>query len=496
MNRRQFLQTSGAGLAGILATQNTSAAPIATPIGANSDLRVAVIGFRSHGRTHIRAYRKMSGVRLVALCDADKQVLERELAGLKQEDVNAKGYTDLRALMDDPEIDAVSIATPNHWHALATIWACQAGKHVCVEKPVSHSIWEGRKMVEAARKYQRLVQADLDRRSQPDLDAAFASLQSGELGRILYARAWDFKRRKSIGKISGPQSIPASVDYNLWTGPAPMLPLLRENLHYDWHWQWATGNGEIGNNGPHQLDQIRWALGQSTLPKTVLSFGGRYGYIDDGETPNTQVALYDYHGIPVIYEARGLPKSKDSENMDDFVGETVNGTKVTHPHERPSPNNSYAIFCEGGYYHEGVLYDNDGKEMKRFGEQDHKGPQEHFIAALRSGKTEDLKTDILQGHLSTCLCHMGNVSIMCGEPMSFEQARRNIPGTDHAQMAFDRMYLHLKANGVEMEKAKLILGSTLSFDSDKEVFVGPNSRHANLFLKDSYREPFIIRDQV
>jgi predicted dehydrogenase len=497
MNRRRFLKTSGAGVAGVLAARPLFAnAASNNPIGANSDIRVGVIGFRSHGRSHIRAYQSMSGVRLAGLCDVDEEVLQRQVRALDKDGIKVKGYRDLRALLDNPDIDAVSIATPNHWHALATVWACQAGKHVCVEKPVSHSIWEGRKMVEAARKHGRMVQADLDRRSHPELDEAFAYLQSGELGKIGYARAWDYKRRKSIGKIVGPQDIPGHIDYNLWTGPAAMRPLLRENLHYDWHWQWATGNGEIGNNGPHQLDQVRWALGKGGLPKTVASFGGRFGYVDDGQTPNTQVALYDYDGIPVIYEARGLPESADSDNMDGFVGETVTGNRVTHPHNRPSPNDSFAIFCEGGYYHDGVIYDNDGKEIKRFAEPSAKGPQANFVAALRSGKREDLKTDILEGHLSTCLCHMGNASIMSGEPKSFEQARRDIPANNHSEMAFDRMYLHLKANGIKMGKRPVIVGPVLTMDSDKEQFVGRGSEHGNLFIKDTYREPFVIRDQV
>ena len=500
MNRRQFLKVTGAGALAVLSSscrrdQSPGAMATTRPLGANSDIRVAVIGFNSHGKSHIRAYKSMPGVRLVALCDVDEQVLQTQAAELEKENIRVKTYRDLRALFDSKEIDAVSIATPNHWHALATIWACQAGKDVYVEKPASHNIWEGRKMVEAARKYHRMVQADLDFRSRPALDEAFAFVRSGQIGRIVFVRAWDYKRRESMGKVIGPQKIPANIDYNLWTGPAPMLPLMREKLHYDWHWQWATGNGEIANNGSHQLDQVRWALGQDHLPKSVLSFGGRYGYIDDGQTPNTHVAVYDCDGIPVIYEARGLPEGSGSQKMDDFVGETAGGKPLRIPHGESS-NQGNILFCEGGYCRDGVIYDNDGKEIRQFKSPAANGPQANFIKALRSRKLSDLKTDILQGHRSTSICHMGNIPLLCGEPMTFEKARQTISGNPQATKALTRMVQHLTANGIDATKAPITVGAALTMDSKTERFTGAGSEQANLFLKNAFRPPFVIPREV
>ena len=496
INRRQFVQNSGAAVAGLFTAGPPLLAPAAAPLGANDDIRVAVIGFNAHGRSHIRAYRSMPGVRLVALCDVDQQVLDREASDLAGNGIRVKKYRDLRKLLDDPDIDAVSIVTPNHWHALATVWACQADKDVCVEKPISHSIWEGRKMVEAARKYDRIVQADLDNRCRPNLDEAFAYLRSGEIGKIVYARAYDYKRRTSLGNVVGPQKVPSHVDFNLWTGPAPLRPLLREFLHYDWHWQWDTGNGEICNNGSHKLDQVRWALGKSQPPRSVLSFGGRYGYTDDGQTPNTLVAIYDYDGIPVIYEARGLSESNQSENMDSFRAATATGQSVSHPHDDPYANGGCAIFCEGGYYFERAIYDNDGRRMKRFEGGGGRGPQHNFIVAVNSRKLSDLKTDIAEGHASAMFCHMGNVSYLCGESMSFEKAQPLVAIHDHAEQAFERMTSHLRDNGIDIDRQPVVVGPQLTFDADRERFTGQHSQRANLFLKDTYREPFVIGDEV
>lgn len=256
-NRRKFLTSALFAAAGTtIVGKNVAYGRSSRIIGANDSINVAVIGVRGHGKTHIRSYKNEPNVNIVALCDVDEFHLNLQLDELKKENINARGYKDLRELYDNKDIDAVSIATPNHWHALATVWACQAGKHVTVEKPVSHSIWEGRKMVEAARKYNRMVQADLDSRSVLAYDVAFDYMHR-EMGQIKLVRIVNYKRRESIGKLFGPGIIPATIDYDLWTGPRSINPLPRKKLHYDWHWQWATGNSELGNNGPHQLDICR-----------------------------------------------------------------------------------------------------------------------------------------------------------------------------------------------------------------------------------------------
>lgn len=507
MNRRQFLSTSTAGaaammLSGCKSSSHTSAAASSAttrPLGANGDIRVAVVGFNQQGKAHIRAYQRMPGVRLVALCDVDEKVLQTQADQLAKDGVNVKTYRDLRELLDSKEVDAISCAMPGRWHSLAAVWACQAGKDANIEKPLSHCIWEGRQAVKAARKYGRMVQVNLNNRSRPDLDDAFAFVRSGQIGKIVHARVWNYKRRETMGKVSGPQKIPEHVDYDLWVGPGPMLPLMRTKFHYDWHWQWSQGSGEIANNGSHHLDVIRWALAPQGLPRTVHAFGGRFGYIDDGQTPNTLAALYDFNGIPVVYEARGLPEKAGAAEMPGVEAETADGRPVSFPASRG--NHGLAIFCEGGYLTlDGTVFDNSGKEIKRFvsapGER--RPPQENFIKAVRSRNIADLKPDVEQGHRSAIVCHMGNASILSGGAVSFEEARPFIAATggEHAAKALDRMRVHLTANGVDPARVQLTVGPTLTFDSSTEQFTGAGSEQANLFLKDSYRTPFVVPENV
>jgi len=509
MNRRRFLKATGAAVAGaVLSGCNTkgsisSFSPISKPLGANSDIRVAVIGFNQQGKTHIKAFNNIPGVRLVALCDADAKVLGTQVDELSKQNIRVRPYRDLRDLLDNKDIDAVSCAMPFRWHALTTVWACQAGKDVYCEKPISHNIWEGRKSVEAARKYHRMVQVGLVYRSKAPLQRAIEYVHSGQLGKPIYARAWDYKRRESIGKVNGPQRIPESVDYNLWVGPGPMLPLMRQKLHYDWHWQWQTGAGEICNNGVHQFDQVRWALAKDHLPQPLLTIGGRYAYLDDGQTPNTFMALYDYDGIPLIYESRALPARSGAQSMDVVTIQTAAGNSVrlnpAPPTTKPAGIPVFSgntIVCEAGYMHAGVIYDNDGKIIQDFSQEKSKPPQENFIAAVRSRKIADLKPDIEQGHLSTCICHLGNISQFTGETMSFAKARPLVAPHPHATAALDSMIQHLTANGVDVAKSTATVGPALTIDQKTERFTGPAADRANIFIKDSYRAPFIVPEHV
>ena len=319
-NRRDFIkQVSTGGAVSYLATSR----PVFSsgkPLGANDAVRVAVVGLNSKGSHHIQMFKQVPGVRVVALCDADESILDREVKKLSAENITVQTYVDFRKLLENKDIDAVSIATPNHWHSLMTVWACQAGKDVYVEKPISHNVFEGRKAVEAARKYGRIVQAGTQSRSDVALQEVAEYLRSGRLGKILRARGFCYKRRPSIGQANGPQPIPAGVHYDLWCGPAPLKPLRRERFHYDWHWFWQTGNGDIGNQGVHEMDMCRWMLGEKGFPPRVFSIGGRFGYEDDGETANTQVAVLDYPAAPLIFEVRGLPERAGVENMDHYRG--------------------------------------------------------------------------------------------------------------------------------------------------------------------------------
>jgi predicted dehydrogenase len=480
LSRRSFLQHT------LSASAVLALAPTARILGANDDIRVAVVGFRSKGSDHIQALRQLAGVRIVALCDADEDVLNKGVDNLKKLNLNVTGYLDIRRLLEQKDVDAIITATPNHWHALATVWACQAGKDVYVEKPVSHEIWEGRKAVEAARKYNRVVQAGTQSRSDPALKEAFTYMQQGNLGKIVCARGFCYKRRQSIGKVTGPQDPPKTVNMDLWTGPAQLLPLMRKNLHYDWHWVWNTGNGDIGNQGIHEMDMCRWALGQKGLAPRVMSLGGRFGYVDDGETPNTQIAVFDYQPAPLIFEVRGLPRNPDEEGeaMDNYLGARV----------------GIVIHCENGYFVGGAgggwICNNEGKKLKQYkgtGGADH---QANFFTAMRSRKATDLNADIEQGHLSSALCHMGNISYRLGQLHTRDEMWERIKGNKEIASTFERCESHLAANKVDIKGKATTLGPWLTMDPAKEHFVGDFAAPANALVKREYRKPFVIPDQV
>lgn len=466
MTRRAFIINTGSVAAGAA----VGLSPRARVLGANDDIRVAVVGFRSQGRKHIEWLRGLPGVRVVALCDADRDVLDRELK--KSGDLNEKvaGYTDVRKLLEDKNIDAISTATPDHWHALVTIWACQAGKDVYVEKPLCHNFWEGRQMVEAARRYDRIVQ--FGNQDHPH-GTGEMKLESAELGKILVVWASLNRMRQSIGKVDGPQPVPESVDYDLWCGPARMGPLMRERFHYDWHWVWPTGTGELGNNGVYPLDACRLALGQRTLPKRVMSLGGRFTFDDDGETPNTQIAIFQYEPGPMlIFEVRNLPSEE---------GPKASGRKIK---------------CERG---EAGLPKPSGEPGDTGGFKRHQGHMFNFIEAVRSRRRSDLRTDVLEGHLSTAMVHMANVSYRLGTPHSPGEAREAIKDRGSEAVAtFEGFKEHLAVNGVDWSKTKVVVGPWLEMDAEREQFVGSSDTvsRANELLRRSYREPFVVPEKV
>ena len=488
MNRRHFIGLSSAAGIGALAS-------CVRPIGANEDVRIAIVGFNSHGKSHLKGYRRVKGVRIVALCDPDRDVLGWGVQDCASHDEKVEAYTDLRKLLERDDIDAISGATPNHWHCLSAIWACQAGKHACIEKPVSHNIFEGRKAVEAARRYGRLVQGDFDRRSDLSRKRAIEYVLAGNLGKILRVYCFVYKRRRSIGRITGSEKPPSSVDFDLWCGPSP-LALTRQRFHYDWHWQWATGNGETGNNGPHVLDEARWSLGEKGLPKRVLSMGGRFGYEDDGNTPNTQLSILEYGKAPIIFEVRGLGRKPDDDVMDLNRTCTASGKPIAVGKGRPGANNNVIVVCENGYRIGSTIYDNDGEEVRSFTDR---GPElrSYFPDAIRSGRHEDLNIDIEEGHVSTALCHMANISFRVGaesEPNEAREAMAKCPG---AAEILDGFEAHLAANGVDLKKSPLVLGPWLDMDPEKERFVsGYGYEKANALLRREYREPFVIPEKV
>jgi len=497
--RRSFLKTSA--LAAGAAT--LSAHSWGKVIGANEDVRVAVIGLNGRGKNHISSLAEIKGVRIVALCDVDSTVLEKakHLEGIDAASV--KTYTDMRELFASPDVDAVTIATPNHWHSLAAIWACQAEKDVYVEKPVSHNIWEGRQLVAAAKKYKRVVQAGTQIRSGEGLQEAVEWVRAGNLGKIIASRGFCYKRRDSIGKTRGPQPIPENIDYNLWSGPAQIAPPRRNSkkngsVHYEWHWFWEYGNGDVGNQGIHQMDVARWFLGEPGLPDRVTSLGGRLGYEDDGETPNTQVILHEYKTAPLIFEVRGLPSRPgrvagiDTSKMSS--ADAADAVAATMDKYRGISIGN-VIDCEGGRvlipnYFNATAYDRTGKQLKDFKGRDRL--MENFIDVVRSRKMERLFGPVGEGHVSSALCHLGNISHRVGRNIGPQDLAERVKGKSLMAEATSRMIEHLKVHGINFSSTPLTLGVTLNVDPQKERITGQFADSANEYIKRKYREPFSV----
>jgi len=488
MRRREFLKASSAFCSALSLFPGRI-------LGANNDIRIGVIGIGSFvkiggkGRGDIRDFRKIPGVRVVALCDCDANHLNYEVNQFSKRGEKVKAYKDFRDLLDDKEVDAVSITTPNHWHSLMTIMACQAGKDVFVQKPSSHNIFEGRKMVEAMYKYNRVVQAVHGPRNNGRIQESLEYIWAGNLGKIKCVYGLNYKPRMSIGKVDKPQSIPDSCDYDLWCGPAPKKPLMRKNLHYDWHWDWDTGNGDLGNMGIHAMDGCRWALQKNILPKRVISIGARLGYDDDGQTPNTMISLLDYEPAPVIFEVRGLPRNESFRqsdwtknrrlSMDDFRGVQT----------------GFVVQCEDGYVKDGAAFDNQGKLIKEF---THQQPdcKENFISVVRSRKINELRTDATEGHLSCGLVHMVNISYQVGKHKPNDEIRQVIRNEAKLCESYERLIDHLFANRLGTNNELLTLGAMLTLDPEKERFIGPMSNEANRLISRNYRKPFVVPDNV
>jgi predicted dehydrogenase len=471
LSRRQFLEDSMLAAAAVAAAQAAPkivAAEDAPVKSANETLQHAVIGCRIRGRVHAKEFAGKPGVQVAYVCDPDRDLAE-ELAEAveKQQGKRPKAVQDLRAVFDDKLVDTVSIAAPNHWHSLAAIWAMQAGKDVYVEKPVSHNVSEGRRMVQVSRKMNRICQGGTQYRSSGSNAAAVEYMRQGKLGEVKLARSIVYGGRGSIGPL-GMYEVPPSVDYNLFLGPAPMVPLTRKELHYNWHWVWDTGNGELGNNNVHSLDICRWGLGVSGLGRAVISYGGRLGYIDAGETPNTQVCIFDFGDKTIVSETRGLKTERFK-----FGGSNI-------------------FYGTEGIIAGGSLFDLDGNLIRAF-----KGDSENhfanFLKAVRSRKREDQNAEILEGHQSSALCHIGNVSWRLGRQVTPSELRADISKIkvhEDVMETLERTLSHLADNKIDLEKTKLTLGPWLEFEPGREVFKG--NERANQLLTREYRKPFVV----
>jgi len=484
VTRRQWLKRSAALAAGVGAA---AAAPVVMParaFGAADAVRIGVIGIRLRGGQLVDQFRRLPGVRVTAICDADTALFAGQLKKFDSGEEKVAAHVDFRRILDDPRIDAVAIASPDHWHALMTVWACQAGKDVYVEKPVSYNISEGRKMVEAARTHKRIVQTGTQNRSDTGLKAALAYLAEGPIGRMRLGLGFDFTGRRSIGTVDGPQPIPETVNYDLFRGPAPLVPLLRKTFHYDWHWFWDTGTGDCGNRGVHTFDMLRWFTGQKALPPRVVSIGGRFGWDDNGETPNTQITLFAYEPVPIIWEMTSLPRRQVDRQEDRFRGNRA----------------SMMFDFEGGYLcgHRGGarVHAWDHKLIRAFKGDGGRTHYANFIDAVRSRKAEDLEADILEGHLSSALCHLANVSYLLGRHRPTDAVKEAVGDHPVLGPALEDLLGNLTHNGVDLAKIRPTHGATLTLDTEKERFVGEAADWANMYLERTYRRPFVMPENV
>jgi len=457
----------------------------------NNEIRIAVIGTGGRGGGLIGDFQKLQGVNVVALCDPDQQRVDKNLENFKRryeiQDASViQGYVDARKILDRKDIDAVAIATPNHWHSLMTVWACQAGKHVYVEKPVSHSIWEGRKMVEAAREYNRIVQAGTQQRSCPAVQEAARDIQAGKYGKVLWVHCSRLNSRQPIGKVTEPQPIPSHVDYNLWAGPAPMTAVMRKSFHYDWHWQWNWGDGEMANWGVHYIDDLRHLLGWNDVPTKVIAAGNRFAWDDNGQTPNMIFALFDYDGLKVVVDIRNLP---DPERRGGKTGAVYLGRRDGN---YVQCENATVRISRGG----GGAYDKDGNRIYQYRGDGGAAHAQNFIDALRSGRREDLNAEIEVGHLSTAMCHQANISFKAGAEAPVDQVRENVKVHEDALNTLNDILEQLDGNVVDLAKQPFILGPELTYDRQQERFVGANAEAANKYIKCSYRDPFVMPEIV
>jgi predicted dehydrogenase len=432
VDRRQFLQDTAALAAGISALQAATSARAADETspttgkkaGPNDVVRIAVIGVRGRGMEHIRGFTELPDARITTICDVDRNVTPKAIKAVTSAyGSEPKFVQNLRRVLDDKDIDAVAIATPNHWHSLAAIWACQAGKDVYVEKPVSHNVSEGRRTVEAAAKYGRVVQAGTQCRSNKGIQEAMEFLRSGKLGKIYMAKGLCYKPRGSIGhKADAP--VPAGVDYDLWLGPAPVRPFNPNRFHYEWHWNWDYGNGDLGNQGIHQMDLARWGLGKNEFPKTVISSGGRYGYSDDGQTPNTQLVAFEFDDCELQFEVRGLVTNDEAKVK---IGDIFYGT------EGILAITSYTTW---------QTYLPAGRDKLEPGPGGSGGGDHfaNFIQAVKSRNVKSLNGPIEDGHLSSAYCHLGNIAYRLGRKLHINPSTESFVNDPEADAMLTRNY--------------------------------------------------------
>jgi len=407
------------------AAGSLKASALASP---NDTVRVACVGIRGQGRSHIRAYANMPNVEVAALCDIDEKVLADRLKDLeKMGKKRPATFVDFRKLLEDKSIDAVSLATPNFHHTLQTIWACQAGKDVYVEKPCTHNIFEAKQIVAAARKHNRIVQHGTNTRSSAAAREGVQHLRDGLIGEVYMARGLCFKWRDTIGRTPV-EPVPAGVHYDLWLGPAPQRPFTKNRFHYTWHWFWEYGNGDVGNQGIHQMDAARWGLGVK-YPTKVSSMGGHFMFDDDQETPNTQVATFEFNEGGkkkfLVFEVRhwiSNPEGEVGKKGSNCIGDIFYGSK------------GY-MTLHGGYQTFLGKSQEAGPGGKEGGNN-----WANFIECVRSRKREELNAEIEEGAISTVLVHLANISYRLGRTVNFDPNTLACVGDKEANTMLTRNY--------------------------------------------------------
>lgn len=487
--RRQFHFMVAAGSAAV-ATRSASA------IAANDRLGVAIVGVKGRGGNHIDGFNKDPRTEIRALVDVDYDVLNQRADQVeKMQGRRPEVFHDMREAFELDSVDLVSTATPNHWHALCGLWAMEAGKDVYIEKPISHNITEGRALIESAKRNGRMVQTGTQCRSSKAVREAVEFISQGGIGDVKFARGLCYKRRKSIGPL-GDYPVPDNVDFDLWSGPAPFTDpkVTRQQFHYDWHWQRHYGNGDLGNQGPHQTDIARWGLGLMRHPETILSYGGRLGYqaerndpdyVDGGDTANTCVSIYDYGDKCIVFETRGLSVDDSADEEINKLFGSTRGNKV-----------GVIFYGSEGFlvqetYSKCVAYDKDYNKVKEFtGGGQH---YENFIDACISRNGDQLHADALEGHLSAGVSHLGNISYYLGEenrvgPGDLARAVAGMAKRDDNQATLQRTLRHLVDNQVDLQKYPVSLGALLKFDHETERFT--NNDQANAWLTREYRKGF------
>ncbi len=479
LNRREFV---GAGLA----VGAAAALPIRSSLASSTlaDVNIGFISCGSRAGQLMGYFEKVPGVNVAGLCDPDAD----RVAAAKKRFPKAKTWTNLRGLIEDKSIDAVVVATCNHWHCLAAIWAMEAGKDVYVEKPLSHSQWEGQQTVAAAKKYGRICQLGTQQRSDP-MQAEIKKFLHEEkaLGEIQTARVNRYGVRAQIGKRSTPLTPPAGIDYDLWLGPAQDEPLYRDKLHYDWHWDFNTGSGEMGNWGVHVLDDVRNNVFRDSvsLPRQILGGGGRVVYNDAGNTPNVHFCYFDTGNIPVVIALTNITAGPNS----------------TKSPEHPGPKSGYVAYCEGGRYEgqrgRGAAYDNDGKLIKEFKGTGGNGlHQQNFIDAVRSRDASSLNSHVASGNDTTGWCNLANISFRAGSEFTYAGTKAVAEGSEIFTNVVGDMDNLLKAHGLKIESSEIKLSSLLTLDGKTERFVGPNAESANQFIKREYRKGYEVPEIV